>query len=120
MTNDLTALRKRLAEFMGYRLHSEPYEDGVNRFHPPVYNAKEAPYEEVFVNSWHPDEDIAQAMMVLAKIGLPWQMHYDCGDEARYCLIIVQGDGIDIDEHARTPELAASLAADSWLRQGER
>lgn len=92
MPTDLPALRKRLAEFMGWTL-----------FHP----------------AWRPDEDIAQAFMVAEKIGgmnLYEIPDFDLMTDVRRYFA---GFWATAKAQADTPALAISLAADAWLKGGD-
>lgn len=92
----LPALRKRLAEFMGFQ---------CGKYWNP--------------EDWCPDTDIAQAIQLATRIAKERKMppfviviHPD-GTAHAYC------GGYSAYDQAN-PALAISLAADAWLRQGER
>ncbi len=110
-TDDLTALRKRLAEIMGKR-----WPKGCNLPYADEELVDDVP------NPWHPDEDIAQAFMVAEKIGLRLELtRFESGMWKCWIYKITAPPDIYPGHLVDTPALAICLAADQWLKgKGER
>jgi hypothetical protein len=109
----LTDLRKRLAEFMGYVPYCKTKpENQVDWLTPEG--------ERLCCLDWHPDTDIAQAIMVAEQIGksdgftlsfTPWH------EKPWHCVFYAGSLTGDEAPEAETASMAIAAAADAWLKQ---